>query len=99
VAPEATAWFWFILPAAAYLWILADDNLRRVSRFGHRFTGSGRLVGTRFPSPLAATARVTGALFVAVTLLVLAVVPTNTSGLVDQVAEGYGEGDGPAQGG
>lgn len=99
VAPEATAWFWFILPAAAYLWILADDNLRRVSRFGHRFTGSGRLVGTRFPSPLAATARVTGALFVAVTLLVLAVVPANTSGLVDQVAEGYGEGDGPAQGG
>jgi transglutaminase-like putative cysteine protease len=98
VAPDATAWFWFILPAVAYLWILADDNLRRVSRFGHRFTGSGHLVGPRFPSPLAATARVTGAVFVALTLLLLAVVPTNTSGLVDQVAQGYGGGDGPGDG-
>lgn len=96
VAPDATAWFWFVLPAASYLWILADDNLRRVSRFGHRFTGAGRLVGTRFPSPLAATARVTGAVFVALTLLLLAVVPVSTSGLVDQVAKGYGDGDGPA---
>ncbi|MCH7232952.1 DUF3488 and transglutaminase-like domain-containing protein [Glycomyces sp. L485] len=96
VAPEATAWFWFVLPAVAYLWVLADDNLRRVSGFGHRFTGHGQLVGPRFPSPLAATARTTGAVFVAVTLILLAVIPTNTSGLVDQVARGYG--DGPGQG-
>ena len=92
VAPEATSWFWFILPASAYLWILADDNLRRVSRFGHRFTGQGQLVGPRFPSPLAATARLSGALFVGITLLLLAVVPTNTSGLIDQVAQRYGYG-------
>ncbi|WP_026922975.1 transglutaminase family protein [Glycomyces arizonensis] len=95
VAPDATAWFWFILPAVAYLWILGDDNLRRVSRFGHRFTGSGRLVGPRFPSPLAVTARVTGAVFVTLTLLLLAVIPVSTSGLVDQVAQGYGDGEGP----
>ncbi|GAB3238317.1 DUF3488 and transglutaminase-like domain-containing protein [Glycomyces halotolerans] len=98
VAPEATAWFWFVLPAMAYLWVLADDNLRRVSRFGHRFTGQGRLVGPRFPSPLAGTARVAGTVFVAVTLTILAVIPTNASGLVDQVARGYGSGDGPGGG-
>lgn len=98
VAPEATAWFWFIFPAVSYLWILADDNLRRVSRFGHRFTGTGHLVGPRFPSPLAATARMAGAVFVALTLALLAVVPTNTSGLIDQVAQGYGDGDGPGGG-
>ncbi|WP_100444637.1 transglutaminase family protein [Glycomyces xiaoerkulensis] len=98
VAPEATAWFWFVLPAAAYLWILGDDNLRRVSRFGHRFTGQGRLVGPRFPSPLAGTARTSGALFITATLMLLAVIPTNTSGLVDQVAEGYGGGGGPGGG-
>lgn len=98
VSPEATSWFWFILPAAAYLWILADDNLRRVSRFGHRFTGQGHLVGPRFPSPLATTARVSGALFVALTLALLTVIPTNTSGLLDQVAQGYGEGDGLGDG-
>ncbi|WP_199033806.1 transglutaminase TgpA family protein [Glycomyces salinus] len=98
VSPEATSWFWFILPAAAYLWILADDNLRRVSRFGHRFTGQGHLVGPRFPSPLAASARVSGALFVAVTLALLTIIPTNTSGLLDQVAQGYGEGDGLGDG-
>ncbi|WP_026932450.1 transglutaminase TgpA family protein [Glycomyces tenuis] len=98
VAPDATAWFWFILPAVAYLWVLADDNLRRVSRFGHRFTGSGQLVGPRFPSPLAATARMAGAVFVTLTLILLAVIPTNTSGLVDQVAQGYGDGEGPGGG-
>lgn len=92
VAPDATAWFWFILPATAYLWILADDNLRRISRFGHRFTGSGRLVGARFPSPLAATAHAAGAVFITLTLLLLAVIPADTSGLVDQVAGGYGDG-------
>ncbi|WP_460497788.1 transglutaminase TgpA family protein, partial [Glycomyces tarimensis] len=97
VAPDATAWFWFVLPAVAYLWVLADDNLRRISRFGHRFTGAGKLVGPRFPSPLAATARVSAAVFVAITLLLLAVVPTNTSGLVDQVAQGYGDGPGAGE--
>ncbi|SDE09621.1 transglutaminase TgpA family protein [Glycomyces harbinensis] len=90
VAPEATAWFWFILPAVAYLWILADDNLRRVSSFGHRFTGAGHLVGQHFPSPLARTARWSAAGFIAVTLLLLTVVPTNTSGLIDNVAEDFG---------
>jgi transglutaminase-like putative cysteine protease len=99
VAPEATAWFWFILPAVAYLWILGDDNLRRVSSFGHRFTGAGQLVGRSFPSPMARTARWSATAFVAVTLLVLTVVPANTSGLIDNVAEGmdggesYGLGD------
>ncbi|MCD0445958.1 transglutaminaseTgpA domain-containing protein [Glycomyces sp. A-F 0318] len=93
VAPDATAWFWFILPAVAYLWILADDNLRRVSAFGHRFTGAGHLVGQGFPSPLARTARWSAAGFIAVTLAVLAVVPTNTSGLIDNVAEGFSSGE------
>ncbi|GAA1664503.1 hypothetical protein GCM10009830_07560 [Glycomyces endophyticus] len=100
VAPDATAWFWFILPAVAYLWILGDDNLRRVSAFGHRFTGTGQLVGRSFPSPMARTARWSAAGFVAVTLLALTVVPANTSGLIDNVADGidgggesYGLGD------
>ncbi|RRS00638.1 transglutaminase family protein [Glycomyces terrestris] len=100
VAPDATAWFWFILPAVAYLWILGDDNLRRVSAFGHRFTGAGQLVGRSFPSPMARTARWSATGFVAVTLLALTLVPANTSGLIDNVAEGiqgggesYGLGD------
>ncbi|SDL76136.1 Transglutaminase-like superfamily protein [Glycomyces sambucus] len=92
VAPEATAWFWFILPAVAYLWILGDDNLRRVSSFGHRFTGTGQLVGRSFPSPLARTARWSATGFVALTLLGLTVVPANTSGLIDNVADGIGGG-------
>lgn len=89
VAPEATAWFWFILPAVAYLWILADDNLRRVSAFGHRFTGTGQLVGQGFPSPMGRSARWSAAAFIAATLAVLTVVPVNTSGLVDRVAGGF----------
>lgn len=99
VAPDATAWFWFILPAIAYLWILGDDNLKRVSAFGHRFTGAGQLVGRSFPSPMARTARWSAAGFIAVALAVLTVVPANTSGLIDNVADGieggesYGLGD------
>jgi transglutaminase-like putative cysteine protease len=93
VAPEATAWFWFILPAAAYLWILADDNLRRVSSFGHRFTGAGHLVGQGFPSPLARTARWSAAGFITATLAALTVVPTDTSGLIDNVADGFSSGE------
>jgi transglutaminase-like putative cysteine protease len=96
VAPEATAWFWFILPAVAYLWILADDNLRRVSAFGHRFTGTGQLVSQRFPSPLARTARWSAAGFILVTLAALTVIPVSTSGLLDQVAEDFGGGGGDA---
>lgn len=89
VAPDATAWFWFILPAVSYLWLLADDNLRRVSAFGHRFTGTGQLVSQRFPSPMARTARWSALTFVVVTLLALTVVPTNTSGFIDRVAEDF----------
>ncbi|WP_205328481.1 DUF3488 and transglutaminase-like domain-containing protein [Glycomyces sp. YM15] len=94
VAPDATAWFWFILPAVSYLWLLADDNLRRVSAFGHRFTGTGQLVSQRFPSPLARTARWSALGFIVVTLMSLTVVPTNTSGFIDRVAEDFeGGGD------
>ncbi|MEV3937014.1 transglutaminaseTgpA domain-containing protein [Glycomyces sp. NPDC049804] len=93
VAPDATAWFWFILPAVSYLWLLADDNLRRVSAFGHRFTGAGQLVSQRFPSPMARTARWSALGFILVTLLSLTVVPTNTSGFIDRIAEGYQGGD------
>lgn len=89
VAPDATAWFWFILPAVSYLWLLADDNLRRVSAFGHRFTGAGQLVSQRFPSPMARTARWSAAGFILVTLMALTVVPTNTSGFIDRVAEDF----------
>ncbi|MDN3239386.1 transglutaminase TgpA family protein [Glycomyces tritici] len=95
VAPDATAWFWFILPAVSYLWLLADDNLRRVSAFGHRFTGSGQLVSQRFPSPMARTARWSAVGFIVVTLVSLTVVPTNTSGFIDRVAEDF-EGGGDA---
>lgn len=93
VAPDATAWFWFILPAVSYLWLLADDNLRRVSAFGHRFTGTGQLVSQRFPSPMARTARWSAAGFIVVTLLALTVVPTNTSGFLDRVAQDFDGGD------
>ncbi|THV27198.1 transglutaminaseTgpA domain-containing protein [Glycomyces paridis] len=93
VAPEATAWFWFILPAVAYLWILADDNLRRVSAFGHRFTGTGQLVGQGFPSPMARSARWSATAFVTATLVVLAVIPVDTDGLVDRVASDFGGGE------
>ncbi|MEU6859537.1 transglutaminaseTgpA domain-containing protein [Glycomyces sp. NPDC046736] len=94
VAPEATAWFWFVLPAIAYLWILGDDNLRRVSSFGHRFTGTGQLVGQGFPSPLARTARWSAVGFVTATLLALAVVPVDTDGLVNRVENNFnGQGD------
>ncbi|MEU5152796.1 transglutaminaseTgpA domain-containing protein [Glycomyces sp. NPDC021274] len=95
VAPDATAWFWFILPAVSYLWLLADDNLRRVSAFGHRFTGAGQLVSQRFPSPMARTARWSALGFIVITLLALTVVPTNTSGFIDRVAEDF-EGGGDA---
>ncbi|THV38597.1 DUF3488 and transglutaminase-like domain-containing protein [Glycomyces buryatensis] len=98
VAPDATSWFWFILPAAAYLWVLGDDNLRRVSRFGHRFTGQGQLVGPRFPSPMASAARISAVVFITVTLMILAVIPANTSGLLDQVSNGVGGDGGDANG-
>ncbi|MDA1358774.1 transglutaminaseTgpA domain-containing protein [Glycomyces luteolus] len=95
VAPDATAWFWFILPAVSYLWLLADDNLRRVSAFGHRFTGTGQLVSQKFPSPMARTARWSALGFIVLTLVSLTVVPTNTSGFIDRVAEDW-EGGGDA---
>jgi transglutaminase-like putative cysteine protease len=87
----------FVCTAAAFLWLLATDNVDRVRRFGRRFTGDGRDIEVWEPSPLAAAGRRLAVIGVAVAVLLPIAVPGMTTGLLDRF--GTGTGDGPGAGG
>lgn len=93
----------FVCTAAAFLWLLATDNVNRVRRFGRRFTGDGRDIDVWEPSPLAAAGRRLAVIGVAVAVVLPLAVPGMTTGLLDRfgtgVGEGLGSGSGPGRGG
>jgi len=90
----------FICTAAAFLWLLATDNVDRVRRFGRRFTGDGRDVDVWEPSPLAAAGRRLAVLGVIGAVLVPMALPGMTTGLLDRFGSGVGTGgNGPGNGG
>jgi transglutaminase-like putative cysteine protease len=93
----------FVCTAAAFLWLLATDNVDRVRRFGRRFTGDGRDIDVWEPSPLAAAGRRLAVIGVAVAVVLPIAVPGMTTGLLDRfgtgVGDGLGSGNGPGRAG
>ncbi|GIJ68646.1 transglutaminaseTgpA domain-containing protein [Virgisporangium ochraceum] len=93
----------FICTAAAFLWLLATDNVDRVRRFGRRFTGDGRDIDVWEPSPLAAAGRRLAVIGVIVAVILPLAIPGMTTGLLDRfgtgVGDGPGIGDGPGRSG
>jgi transglutaminase-like putative cysteine protease len=96
VHTESVPAFPFIVGAAGFLWLLAADNIDRVRRFGHRFTGDGRPVDVWEASPLAASGRRLAIVGVILAVLLPLAVPGFSTSLLDQYATG---GDGPGRGG
>jgi transglutaminase-like putative cysteine protease len=88
----------FVSTAAAFLWLLATDNVDRVRRFGRRFTGDGRDVDVWEPSPLAAAGRRLAVVGVAVAVILPLAVPGMTTGLLDRFGSGVGNGAGTGGG-
>ena len=88
----------FVCTAAAFLWLLATDNVDRVRRFGRRFTGDGRDIDVWEPSPLAAAGRRLALIGVAVAVILPIAVPGMTTGLLDRFGTGVGEGLGSGSG-
>jgi transglutaminase-like putative cysteine protease len=88
----------FVCTAAAFLWLLATDNVDRVRRFGRRFTGDGRDVDVWEPSPLAAAGRRLAVVGVAVAVVLPLAVPGMTTGLLDRFGSGMGNGPGTGNG-
>jgi hypothetical protein len=88
----------FICTAAAFLWLLATDNVDRVRRFGRRFTGDGRDVDVWEPSPLAAAGRRLAVVGVAAAVILPLAVPGMTTGLLDRFGSGVGNGPGNGSG-
>jgi transglutaminase-like putative cysteine protease len=88
----------FVCTAAAFLWLLATDNVDRVRRFGRRFTGDGRDIDVWEPSPLAAAGRRLAVIGVAVAVILPIAVPGMTTGLLDRFGTGVGDGLGTGSG-
>ncbi|WBB80011.1 transglutaminaseTgpA domain-containing protein [Micromonospora sp. WMMD882] len=84
----------FVIGAAGYLWLLVSDNIDRVRRFGRRFTGDGRDVDVWESSPLASAGRRLAVVGVVAAVLVPLAVPGMTSGLLDRLHQGTGNGAG-----
>jgi transglutaminase-like putative cysteine protease len=89
----------FVCTAAAFLWLLATDNVDRVRRFGRRFSGDGRDIDIWEPSPLAAAGRRLAVIGVAVAVILPIAVPGMTTGLLDRFGTGVGDGLGGGGGG
>jgi transglutaminase-like putative cysteine protease len=88
----------FICTAAAFLWLLATDNVDRVRRFGRRFSGDGRDIDIWEPSPLAAAGRRLALIGVVVAVILPLGVPGMTTGLLDRFGTGVGDGSGVGNG-
>ena len=84
----------FVIGAAGYLWLLVSDNVKKVRRFGRRFTGEGRGVDLWEPSPLAATGRRLAAAGVIFAVLLPLFIPGMTSGFLSQFGQSSGQGQG-----
>ena len=84
VQPDSVPVIPFVVGACGFLWLLVADNLDRVRRFGRRFTGDGRGVEAREPSPLAAAGRRLAAAGVVLAVLVPLALPRMTTGLLQR---------------
>jgi hypothetical protein len=82
----------FTLGAIGFLWLLMTDSIDRVRRFGRRFTGDGRDIDLWEPSPLASAGRRLALVGVALSIVLTAIVPGTTSGLLDRLGTGPGDG-------
>jgi transglutaminase-like putative cysteine protease len=100
---EGVSFLAFVCTAAAFLWLLATDNVDRVRRFGRRFTGDGRDIDVWEPSPLAAAGRRLAMIGVAIAVILPIAVPGMTTGLLDRfgtgIGDGVGNGSGPGRAG
>jgi transglutaminase-like putative cysteine protease len=90
LARGGLGWYWFVLPAAGYLQLVASDAGDRVARWGRVLHGRGGEA-----APMAATGRRVGAL----ALVSAVVVPTLVPGLGEGLLFGTGLGSGPGSGG
>jgi transglutaminase-like putative cysteine protease len=95
---DSVSFLSFVSTAAAFLWLLATDNVDRVRRFGRRFTGDGRDVDVWEPSPLAAAGRRLAVVGVAAAVLLPLAIPGMTTGLLDRFGTGVGSGAGGGSG-
>lgn len=82
----------FMLGAAGFLWLLMTDSIDRVRRFGRRFTGDGRDIDLWEPSPLASAGRRLAFVGVSLSIVLTAILPGTTSGLIDRLGTGAGGG-------
>jgi len=82
----------FVCTAAAFLWLLATDNVDRVRSFGRRFAGDGRDIDVWEPSPLAAAGRRLAVIGVALAVVLPIVVPGMSTGLLGRFGTGTGDG-------
>jgi transglutaminase-like putative cysteine protease len=95
---ESVSFLAFVCTAAAFLWLLATDNVDRVRRFGRRFTGDGRDIDVWEPSPLAAAGRRLAIIGVLAAVVLPLAVPGMTTGLLDRFGTGLGNGPGNGPG-
>lgn len=86
-------WFWFLPPAAGYLALLVTDRRARVMSWGRSATTSGRGTGVPRADSLVRTGRRVGAVAVAMSVAIPAVLPVLTEGLIGPGSFGRG-GDG-----
>ena len=76
-------WVWFALPAAGYLMVLAAEGRVRVSQWGRSATPSARHGGVPETSSLARSGRQAGAIALGSAVLIPALLPVLSEGLVD----------------
>ena len=84
--------FMFAIAAVGFIWLLVNDSVDRVRRFGRRFTGEGRDVDVWEPSPLSSAGRRLASLAIVLAVLVPLALPLNNGGIIG------GNGSGPGLG-
>jgi transglutaminase-like putative cysteine protease len=85
VAPDSTSVMMFLPGAAGFLWLVGNDQVARVRRFGQRFTGDGHAVDVGTPLALTAAGRRLALVGVALAVLVPLAVPGMTVGLLHRL--------------
>lgn len=88
-------WLWFLVAAGGYLMLLLAEGRDRLSQWGRVFGGAPRTPGGE-PGPVAPirTGRRIGVLALGLALVVPAVLPSMSGGLLDGAGTGLGAGNG-----
>ncbi|ALV36232.1 DUF3488 and transglutaminase-like domain-containing protein [Streptomyces sp. CdTB01] len=90
-----TDWLWFLVAAAGYLMLLLAEGRDRLSQWGRVFGGAPRTPGAE-PGAVAPvrTGRRIGVLALGLALVVPALLPSMSGGLLDGAGTGVGAGNG-----